>query len=252
MRVFALLYGLVSYVVFLGAFLYAIAFVANYAVTLGGTVLVSKTIDGPGASAPFDVNSLLVNALLLGAFAIQHSVMARRWFKEWWTRIIPKAIERSTYVLISSLLLFLLYFQWRPMTDPVWTAPEGAARTVLYALYALGWFIVLTSTFLINHWDLFGLRQVAAYASGKEPGPLHFTKRGLYAVCRHPIMLGFIIAFWATPDMTIGHLVFSIATTAYIFVALQFEEKDLARQHPEYQDYRRTTSMVFPLPKRSR
>lgn len=251
MRVFTLIYGFVAYAVFLASFLYAIAFVGNWEVQLGGTLLVPFTIDGKrDVAAPFAWSALLVNALLLGAFAVQHSVMARPWFKKWWTKIVPQPMERSTFVLVSSLLLFLMYWQWRPMTDPIWTTPEGAGRAVLWGLYSLGWLIVLLSTFMINHWDLFGLRQVLSFASGKEPAPLTFTKKGLYAVCRHPIMLGFIVAFWATPDMTLGHLVFAIATTAYILVALQLEEADLMRHHGEYAEYRRQTSMVFPWPKR--
>lgn len=176
--------------------------------------------------------------------------MARPWFKKAWTKIVPNYLERSTFVLVSSLLLFLLYWQWQPMTEGVWTVPEGLGRTALWAVYALGWLIVLLSTFMINHWDLFGLRQALSFATGKQPSPLAFTKKGLYACCRHPIMLGFIIAFWAAPTMTLGHLVFAFATTAYIFVALQFEEADLMRSHGEYAEYRRRTSMVVPWRRR--
>ena len=248
LKLAALIYGLVSYAIFLAAFLYAIGFVGNLALELGGTQLFPRTVDnGVGAVSGFDWPAFLINAGLLGAFAIQHSVMARPWFKRAWTKIVHRSIERSTYVLLASLLLMLLYWQWVPMTDGIWSASAPWLRTALWCIFALGWLLVLLSTFAINHWDLFGLRQVYLNFQAREPAPLEFKVHGLYALCRHPIMLGFLIAFWSTPDMSLGHLVFSIATSAYVLLALQFEEGDLHRAHPEYASYRKSTSMLLPL-----
>ncbi len=240
-RILAFLYGVVSYLVFFLTFLYAIGFVGN--------LLVPKSIDS-GEPAPFG-KALLINALLLGLFAAQHSVMARPAFKRWWTRFVPQPVERSTYVLLASLALLLLFRLWRPMTDVVWDVENAAARYVLWALFFLGWAMVLVSTFLINHFDLFGLRQVYLYQRGRQYTDLGFKTRFLYKLVRHPIMLGFIIAFWSTPRMTVGHLVFALATTAYILIAIQLEERDIVSVHgTEYEKYREEVSMLLPIPKR--
>jgi len=185
---------------------------------------------------------------LLALFAVQHSVMARKWFKDWWTRMVPKTIERSTYVLFSSLALILLFWQWRPLGAVIWSVEDPAVTFVLRALFAFGWGLVLVSTFLINHFDLFGLRQVWLYLVGRSVKTVRFATPGPYRLVRHPLYVGWLFAFWMTPVMTLAHLLFSIATTAYILLAIQFEERDLVREHGEaYEAYRRSVPMLVPL-----
>ena len=241
-RLLALLYGVLCYLVFLATFLYAIGFV--------GGVFVPLSLDSD-PSAPF-AESLLIDVALLGIFAMQHSVMARPAFKRWWTRFVPRSIERSTYVLFSSLALILLFWQWRPLGGVVWEVDGPMARDMLWTLFALGWVIVLVGTFLISHVDLFGLRQVWLNWRRAPYAPPGFVTPLFYRLVRHPIMLGFIVAFWAAPRMTFAHLVFAIATTAYILVALQFEEHDLATSIGEpYRDYQRRVRMLVPLPRKT-
>lgn len=241
-------YGVASYVVFLLTFLYSIAFVGNLSVEFGGRLLTPRTIDvGPDAGA-FGIGALLLNLVLLGVFALQHSVMARPEFKKAWTKVVPKSVERSTYVLVSSGALILMFRYWRPMTDPVWDLSGSALGQVLVVVFWLGWLKVLLSTFMIDHFELFGLRQVFSNMAGKSEGEPRFLMRGLYKLCRHPIMLGFLIAFWSAPVMTLGHLVFSVMTTAYVFVALFFEEKDLVEVFgDQYRNYQANVAKVLPL-----
>jgi protein-S-isoprenylcysteine O-methyltransferase Ste14 len=236
-RILFFLYGCAAYVLFLGTFLYAIAFVGGFAVP--------RQIDGP----PVDdfLPSLAVNALLLGIFAVQHSVMARPWFKRWWTQRVPWAIERSTYVLFASLALDLLFWQWRPLGGTVWSVESPALRAALYAVFAAGWLQVLVMTFYIDHFDLFGLRQVWLHLRGRQYERVPFVTPAPYRVVRHPLYLGFLLAFWAAPTMTVTHLVFALATTAYILIAIQFEEHDLTHEHGgSYLAYRRRVPMLIP------
>ncbi|HWF64578.1 MAG TPA: hypothetical protein VN685_08210 [Rhizomicrobium sp.] len=240
-RVLAILYAVIAYVMFLGTFLYAIAFVGN----LG----VPHSID-VGPAAPLQT-ALLIDVVLLGVFAVQHSLMARPFFKQWWTKFVPPSVERSTYVLFSNLALILLYWQWRPITMGVWTV-TGIGAGLLAAIFWAGWLIVLLSTFMISHFELFGLTQVWLNFKQQNPPSPQFKMPLFYGFVRHPIYLGFILAFWAAPIMTAGHLIFSLATTAYILIAIQFEEHDLVALFGDsYRNYRRQISMLIPMPPRS-
>ncbi len=237
----AFVYGVLSYVVFLISFLYAIGFVGN--------LVVPKAIDS-GPAGPV-AQALLANVVLLGLFALQHSVMARRGFKRWWTRFVPQSIERSTYVLISGLLLLLLFWKWQPIHGVVWHTENRVGIVALEVLFWLGWALVLLSSFAIDHFDLFGLRQVWHRFRGVEYVPIPLLQPRLYKVVRHPLLLGFLIAFWSTPTMSLGHLLFSVATTAYVLVGIFLEERDLMAAHGEaYAQYQREVRMLLPLRRR--
>lgn len=231
-------YGVICYAIFFATFLYAVGFIGGF--------VVPTTLDGP-ARVPL-AQGIAVNAALLGIFAVQHSVMARRWFKERWTRIVPEALERSTYVLMSSLALILVFWKWEPLGGEVWSVQDPIGRAVLQGLFAFGFLLVLVATFLINHFDLFGLRQVWLYLRNKPYTKLNFGTPLFYRYVRHPLYVGWFFAFWATPTMTYAHLLFAIATTAYILIAIQFEERDLVHEHgAAYENYRRQVPMLIPF-----
>jgi len=237
-KILSFLYGLACYIAFFISFLYVIGFVGN--------LVVPKSIDtGPESSLSL---SLLINIGLLGLFAIQHTVMARPAFKRWWTKIVPVQVERSTYVLAASIILLLLYWQWRPMTRVIWSVENPVGKAALFALFWLGWGIVLFSSFIINHFDLFGLRQVWFYLTDQDYHHVEFKTKSLYRYIRHPLMLGLIIGSWATPHMTTGHLLFAGAATAYILIGIQFEEHDLVRfLGKDYDEYRHRVPMFIPF-----
>jgi protein-S-isoprenylcysteine O-methyltransferase Ste14 len=236
-RILFFIYGCAAYLLFLATFLYAIAFVGGFGVPV--------VLDGP-ATTPF-ATALAINAGLLAVFAVQHSVMARPWFKRWWTQVVPWAIERSTYVLFASLALDLLFWQWRPLGGVVWNVEQPTLRAMIWAVFAFGWLQVLVMTFLIDHFDLFGLRQVWLHLRGKQYTRVHFATPAPYRVIRHPLYLGFMIAFWAAPTMSVTRLVFAVATTAYMLIAIQFEEHDLVHEHgASYEDYRKRVPMILP------
>jgi len=236
-----LLYGIIAYLIAMASLAYAIGFVGNY--------WVPKSIDS-GPVGPLG-EALVVNVLLLGLFAVQHSGMARRGFKKAWTAIVPEPIERSTYVLLSGLVLWLLYWQWRPIADEIWRVDNPIGSTLLQAVYFLGWGIAFLNTFLIGHAHLFGLKQVSDHWLGRETTAPEFKTLALYKIVRHPIYLGIILAFWATPVMTLGHLLFAVATTGYILIGIVLEERDLAATFGEsYEAYRKRVSMLIPWPPR--
>ena len=240
-KALSLLYGVVCYLAFFGTILYAIGFVGN--------LFVPKTIDSEPQVALS--TAILINASLLLLFALQHSIMARPAFKRWWTTIVPVHLERSTYVLLASLCLMLLFWQWQPIGGVVWSVQNAVAKNILLVLYIVGWALVFGSTFLINHFDLFGLRQVWLYATGNSYSQLPFRTPMFYRVVRHPLYLGFLIAFWSAPVMTIAHLLFGVLTTGYILTAIQLEERDLVESFGEkYSSYRKWVPMILPFTKR--
>jgi protein-S-isoprenylcysteine O-methyltransferase Ste14 len=236
-RILALLYGVVCYVFFLGVFLYAIPFIGGF--------LFFKNINEPVKDE--SPTAWVINSLLLAAFALQHSVMARPGFKQWWTKFIPQPIERATYVLMTNIVMVVLFMQWRPIAGVVWDVQHPTGRDVLWGVFALGWLIVLVTTFLINHFDLFGLRQVWLYFRGKEYTNLTFRTPGPYRFIRHPLYVGWMTAFWAIPTMTVGHLYFALGCTAYMLIEIVFEERDLIAHHGDtYVEYTKRTGKLLP------
>lgn len=236
-RLVFFIYGTLCYLSFLGIFLYAVGFLGNFGV--------SNTIDDqPGVPV---WQALAINSFLLGIFAVQHSVMARQTFKQWWTQYIPKPIERSTYVLCTNIALAFLFYAWQPMGGKIWHIQDPVWQGLLYGLFAAGWGLILMATFLINHFDLFGMRQVWLYLRKQEYTPLPFKTPALYRQVRHPLYVGWLLAFWATPTMTVAHLVFSVTTTIYILMAIQWEEEDLVALHGEsYKDYQERVPKLIP------
>ena len=240
-RILALTYGMLAYTFFAGSFLYAVLFVGN--------VWVSKTIDS-GTEAPL-ATTIAIDLALLGVFAVQHSVMARKGFKRVWTRVVPVPVERSTYVVAASSALALILWQWKPIPRVVWDVTGTPAQSLIQALFWIGWGALLLASFLVNHFELFGLAQVWNYAANRKPAMPVFKTPALYRVVRHPIYLGFVIGFWSTPKMTVGHLLFSIGTTAYILLGIYFEERDLIASYGQrYREYRQRVPMLIPFFKR--
>ena len=235
-RVLTLAYGVVVYAIFFLTFLYAIGFLGN--------IVVPKSLDS-NAAEPWQ-RALTIDLVLLSLFAVQHSGMARQGFKRFLTRLLPESIERSTYVLASSLTLALLFWLWQPLGGVVWNVQNAAGRALLYAGFASGWALVLLATFVINHFDLFGLRQTWRAFRGLPQSPVRFKTPALYRIVRHPLYVGWLLAFWSTPIMTVTHLLFAMVTTAYILIAIRLEERDLTRAHPEYADYRQKVPMLVP------
>lgn len=241
MKIIVFLYGIVSYALGVAALVYLICFLSN--------MIVPRTIDSPpaGAIAP----AALIDLVLVGLFAFQHSLMARPGFKQLWTRVVPQPAERSTYVLSTGLVLALLFWQWRPIAGEVWSVDSAVGSGLVQALFWLGWVVLLASTFMINHFDLFGLRQVWLRLKGEPYRPVPFVQVALYRFVRHPIMLGVLIGIWATPRMSVGHLLFAAATTVYVFIGIFLEERDTRRALGEsYERYRSATPMIVPLPRR--
>ncbi len=235
-RLLLLSYGVLCYALSLATFLYAVGFIGGF--------LTPTQLDDPAQGSL--TAALAINGGLVGLFALQHSGMARRGFKRWLTRFVPEAAERSTYVLLSSVALLLLFWQWQPLGGIVWQVQGEAARAAVFAVYALGWIVVLATTFLINHFDLFGLRQVWLAFRGIPYTPLKFATPGPYRLVRHPLYIGWFTVFWAAPTMTAAHLLFAVGTTAYILAAIRWEERDLIAAHPEYASYRRQVPMLLP------
>lgn len=241
-RTLVLLYGIACYAVFFATFLYAIAFLGNF--LIGNPIDAAPTV-GTG-------QAIAVNIGLLAVFALQHSIMARPAFKRWWTKFVPVAAERSTYVLFSSVAMILLFWLWQPIGAVIWQVGSPLGQTVLYAGYAAGWILLLVATFLINHFDLFGLRQTWLYFRGRPYTELAFRTPSLYKLVRHPLYVGWLLTFWCTPTMTAAHLLFAVMTTAYILIAIQFEERDLIDAFPEYETYRRKVPSLIPFTKSRR
>jgi protein-S-isoprenylcysteine O-methyltransferase Ste14 len=253
-RIVGFAYGVICYLIFFGTFLYAIGFVGGGNLYGPDKSLITPTAIDLSHRAGVEglAQRLIIDALLLGLFAIQHSVMARQWFKKRWTQMVAPLLERSTYVLIASLTLLLLFWQWRPIGTSaervLWDVHNSSGRLVLQSLFWLGWLIVLISTFLIDHFGLFGLKQVYYYLKGREYPSMAFKAPGLYKGVRHPLYLGFMIAFWSTPRLSLGHLFFAVMTTGYMLLAIQFEERDLLRAYGEkYVNYRKQVSMLMPV-----